>query len=92
MPLLGILFGFILLSFATGEFTNYDTKLEYAAVLGVKEWGLPYHEFGHYINQPPLGFYTGALFLTFFGSYYSVAVVVPTLFGGGCIILLYELG
>jgi 4-amino-4-deoxy-L-arabinose transferase-like glycosyltransferase len=92
MPLLGILLGFLLLSFAAGEFTNYDTELEYAAVLGVIEWGLPFHEFGHYINQPPLGFYTGALFLVLFGSAYSVAVVVPTLFGAGCIIILYELG
>ncbi|MGD2066308.1 MAG: glycosyltransferase family 39 protein [Candidatus Bathyarchaeota archaeon] len=92
LPLFGILLGFILLSVATGEFTNYDTELEYAAAVGVNEWGLPYHEFGHYINQPPLGFYTGALFLRIFGSSYGVAVVVPTLFGVGCIILLYEIG
>ena len=92
LPLLGILLGFILMSVATGQFTNYDSELEYAAALGVNEWGLPYHEFGHYINQPPLGFYTGALFLRAFGSSYSVAVTVPTLFGAGCIFLLYEIG
>ncbi len=92
LPLLGILLGFIFLSVATGEFTNYDSELEYAAALGVNEWGLPYHEFGHYINQPPLGFYTGALFLRVLGSSYAMAIVVPTLFGAGCIVLLYEIG
>jgi len=92
LPLLGILLGFILMSVATGQFSNYDSELEYAAALGVNEWGLPYHELGHYINQPPLGFYTGALFLRAFGSSYAVAVAVPTLFGAGCIVLLYEIG
>lgn len=92
LPLLGILFGFILMSVATGQFSNYDSQLEYTAALGVNEWGLPYIEFGHFINQPPLGFYIGALFLRFFGSSYSVAVTVPTLFGAGCIFLLYEIG
>jgi 4-amino-4-deoxy-L-arabinose transferase-like glycosyltransferase len=92
LPLLGILLGFVLLSVGTGEFTNYDTGLEYNATLGVNKWGLPYHEFGHYINQPPLGFYTGALFLRVIGSSYSLAVTVATLFGAGCLILLYQLG
>lgn len=92
LPLLGILLGFILMSVATGQFSNYDSQLEYTAVLGVNEWGLPYIEFGHFINQPPLGFYIGALFLRLFGSSYSVAVTVPTLFGAGCIVLLYEIG
>ena len=97
LPLLVILLGFVLLSVATGEFTNYDTGLEYNATLGVNKWGLPYHTVdsdgtGHYINQPPLGFYTGALFLRIFGSSYSLAVAVPTMFGIGCIILLYHLG
>jgi 4-amino-4-deoxy-L-arabinose transferase-like glycosyltransferase len=92
LPLLGILFGFILMSVATGQFSNYDSELEYTAALGVIEWGLPYIEFGHFINQPPLGFYIGALFLRCFGSSYSVAVTVPTLFGAGCIFLLYEIG
>jgi len=92
LPLLGILFGFILMSVATGQFSNYDSQLEYTAALGVIEWGLPYIEFGHFINQPPLGFYTGALFLRCFGSSYAVAVTVPTLFGAGCIFLIYEIG
>lgn len=92
LSLLGILFGFILMSVATGQFSNYDSQLEYTAALGVIEWGLPYFEFGHFINQPPLGFYTGALFLKCFGSSYAVAVTVPTLFGAGCIFLIYEIG
>jgi len=92
LPLFGILLGFILMSVATGQFSNYDSQVEYTAALGVNEWGLPYIEFGHFINQPPLGFYTGALFLRFFGSFYSVAVAAPMLFGAGCIVLLYEIG
>jgi len=92
LPLLGILLGFILMSVATGQFSNYDSQLEYTTALGVNEWGLPYIEFGHFINQPPLGFYIGALFLRCFGSSYAVAVTVPTLFGAGCIFLLYEIG
>jgi 4-amino-4-deoxy-L-arabinose transferase-like glycosyltransferase len=92
LPLLAVLLGFILMSVATGQFSNYDSQLEYSAALGVIEWGLPYHEFGHFINQPPLGFYVGAMFLRCFGSSYSAAVTVPTLFGAGCIFLLYEIG
>ncbi len=92
MPLLGILFGFILLSVATGQFSNYDSQLEYTAALGVIDWGLPYIEFGNFINQPPLGFYIGALFLRCLGSSYSVAVAAPTLFGAGCIFLIHEIG
>jgi len=92
LPLLGILFGFILMSVATGPFSNYDSQLDYTAALGVIERGLPYIELGHFINQPPLGFYIGALFLRCFGLSYAVAVTVPTLFGAGCIFLLYEIG
>jgi 4-amino-4-deoxy-L-arabinose transferase-like glycosyltransferase len=96
LPLIGILFGFILMSVATGQFSNYDSQLEYNATLGVNKYNMPYFkvdaEGNHTINQPPLGFYTGAMFLRFFGSSYAVAVTVPTLFGAGCIVLLYEIG
>ena len=92
LPFLVILLSFFLMSVAIGEFSNYDSQLEYATALGVNEWGLPYHEFGHFINQPPLGFYTAALFLRAFGESYNVAVSVPTFFGAGCIVLLYEIG
>jgi 4-amino-4-deoxy-L-arabinose transferase-like glycosyltransferase len=92
LSLFGILFGLILLSVATGQFSNYDSQLEYNAALGVVEWGLPYFEFGNFINQPPLGFYIGALFLRCLGSSYAVGVTVATLFGVGCIFLLYKIG
>jgi len=92
LSLLGILFGFIVMSVATGPFSNYDSQLEYTAALGVVEWGLPYIAVGNFINQPPLGFYIGALFLRCFGSSYAVAVTVATLFGVGCIFLVYEIG
>jgi 4-amino-4-deoxy-L-arabinose transferase-like glycosyltransferase len=96
LPLLAVLFGFILLSVATGQFSNYDSQVEYNATLGVNKYNMPYFkvddEGNHLINQPPLGFYVGALFLRLFGSSYSVAVAVPTLFGAGCILLLHEIG
>ena len=92
LPLFAILFGFIVISVATGQFSNYDSQLEYSAALGVIEWGFPYLEFGHFINQPPLGFYIASLFLQVFGSSYTVAVTVTTLFGTGCIFLVYKLG
>jgi 4-amino-4-deoxy-L-arabinose transferase-like glycosyltransferase len=111
LPLSGILLGFILMSVATGQFSNYDSQVEYSAALGVTEYKMPYFNsdldfslpfgviehklpYDNYtlINQPPLGFYTGALFLRAFGSSYAVAVAAPTLFGAGCIILLYQLG
>jgi len=111
LPLLAILLGFILMSVATGQFSNYDSQVEYSAALGVTEYKMPYFDsdlncsapfgviehklpYDNYtlINQPPLGFYIGALFLRCFGSSYAVAVAVPTLFGAGCIFLVYEIG
>ena len=92
LALIGILVGFVVLSVATGQFSNYDSELEYASALGVIEWGFPYLEFGHFINQPPLGFYIGSLFLGVFGSSYTVATTVTTLFSAGCIFLIYKLG
>lgn len=92
LALFGVLFGFIVISVATGQFSNYDSQLEYTAALGVIEWGFPYLDFGHFINQPPLGFYIASLFLRVFGSSYTVAVTVTTLFGAACVFLVYTLG
>jgi len=52
LALFGVLFGFIVISVATGQFSNYDSQVEYSAALGVIEWGFPYLDFGHFINQP----------------------------------------
>jgi len=92
LPLLGILAGFILVSVATGQFTNYDSQLEYSAASGVLMWGFPYmNTVGNFINQPPIGFYISALFMGVFGASYTVAVAVTTLFGVGSIILLFKI-
>ncbi len=96
-PLLGILLGFILVSVGTGQFTNYDTQLEFKATLGVIWWGLPWIAYGSIINQPPLGFYVNSLFLRVTGlsSYdltYATGVASATVFGLGCVFLVYKIG
>jgi 4-amino-4-deoxy-L-arabinose transferase-like glycosyltransferase len=44
------------------------------------------------INQPPLGFYIQALFSKIFGLSIDNGVFLVTLFGLGCIFLVYEIG
>lgn len=74
-------------------FTNGDTEWEYEAVLGVIKWGKPYViTRGNLINQPPLGFYIQALYLTIFGVSMEVGVGLVTIFGLGCIFLVYKIG
>ena len=68
LSLLAILTSFIIISVATGQFSNYDSQLEYTATTSIIKTGLPYLETGNLINQPPLGFYIGALFLKCFGE------------------------
>ncbi len=92
LSLLAILTSFIIISVATGQFSNYDTQLEYTATTSIIKSGLPYVETGYLINQPPLGFYIGALFLKCFGESYSAAANLVTLFGTTCIILVYKIG
>jgi len=92
-PLLSIFIGIVLISVSIGPFENWDTELEYEAALGVIRWGMPYvNTFGNIINQPPLGFYTEALFFKIFGSSIDVGVVLVTLLGLGCIIAVYKIG
>jgi hypothetical protein len=92
LSLLAILTSFIIISVATGQFSNYDSQLEYTATTSIIKTGLPYLETGNLINQPPLGFYIGALFLKCFGESYSAAVNLATVFGFACIILVYKIG
>jgi 4-amino-4-deoxy-L-arabinose transferase-like glycosyltransferase len=92
-PLLAILIGIVLISVSIGPFENWDTGLEYEAASSVISRGIPYvNVFGNIINQPPLGFYVEALFLTFFGSSIDTGVVLITLFGLGCILTVYKIG
>jgi 4-amino-4-deoxy-L-arabinose transferase-like glycosyltransferase len=90
-PLLSILVGFMLVSLSIGPFQNGDTAWEYEAVLGVTKSGLPY-AYGQLMNQPPLGFYIQAVFSKFFGLSINNGTFVVTLFGLGCVVLLYGIG
>jgi len=91
-PLLGILIGTVLVSASIGPLHNIDTQLEFDAASGVIKWGLPYITYKNMINQPPLGFYTEALFLKVFGLSYNTGVALITLIGLGCTVLVYQLG
>jgi 4-amino-4-deoxy-L-arabinose transferase-like glycosyltransferase len=92
-PLLSILIGIGLVSVSIGPFQNGDTQWEYEAASGVIRWGMPYvGSFGNMINQPPLGFYIEALFFKVFGLSFDVGVALVTLFGLGCIVLVYKIG
>ncbi len=91
-PLLAILIGAVLASASIGPLHNIDTQLEFDAASGVIKWGLPYITYKNMINQPPLGFYTEALFLKVFGLSYNTGVALITLIGLGCTVLVYQLG
>ncbi len=92
-PLLSILIGIGLVSVSIGPFQNGDTQWEYDAASGVIRWGMPYvNSFGNLMDQPPLGFYIEALFFKVFGSSIDTGVVLVTLFGLGCTVLVYKIG
>jgi 4-amino-4-deoxy-L-arabinose transferase-like glycosyltransferase len=92
-PLLSILIGIALVSATIGPFNNTDTQLEFDAASGVIRWGMPFmNAVGEMINQPPLGFYTEALFLKIFGLSYNTGVALITLIGLGCSVLVYKVG
>ena len=92
-PLLSILIGIGLVSSSIGPYQNSDTQLEFSAASGVLKWGMPYMKYvGDWINQPPVGFYTEALFFKGFGLSFDKGVALITFFGLGCIFLVYEIG
>jgi len=92
-PLFSILMGVVLVSVSIGPFQNIDTQLEFDAASGVIRWGMPFMKYaGDMINQPPLGFYTEALFLKIFGLSYNTGVALITLIGLGCTFLVYKIG
>jgi len=90
--LFGVLLGYAIVSISLGPYSNFDTQTEYAAASSVVEMGLPYATPGNLINQPPIGFYIDAVFLKIFGLSYAAGVAVITLFGVGCVFLVYKLG
>ena len=91
-PLLSILIGFMLVAISIGPYYNGDTAWEYDAVSGVMKYGLPYANGLCLINQPPLGFYIIAVFFKVFGSSIYNGTFLVTLFGLGCVALVYGIG
>lgn len=91
-PLLSILVGFMLVAISVGPYYNGDTAWEFDAVSGVTKYGLPYANGFYLINQPPLGFYIQAVFFRAFGSSISNGTFLVTLFGLGCVALVYGIG
>jgi 4-amino-4-deoxy-L-arabinose transferase-like glycosyltransferase len=92
-PLVIILIGAALVSFSLGTYQNYDTQLEFEAASNIAKIGVPYvAAYGTIIDQPPLGFYTEALFFRIFGSSANTGVTLMTLFGLGSIVLVYFIG
>ncbi len=90
--LLCILVGAALVSFSLGPYSNFDTQVEFAAASSVVTQGFPFSSPGNLVNQPPLGFYLNGLFLRFFGLSYETGAVAVTLWGVGCVFLVYEIG
>ena len=89
---MGILLGSFLVSISLGPYSNWDAQTEFAAASGVIKWSLPYATPGNLINQPPVGYYIDALFFRVFGLSYGTGAYVITLFGLGCVFLVYEIG
>jgi hypothetical protein len=90
-PLLSVLTGFLLVSLSVGPYQNGDTVWEHDAMSGVLKYGLPYAN-GNLMDQPPLGFYIQAIFSKVFGLSINNGTFLVTLFGLGCIVLVYGIG
>ena len=91
-PLLAVLVGFMLVSLSAGPYHNGDTAWEFDAVSGVLKYGLPYANGGFLMDQPPLGFYIQAVFSKAFGLSINNGTFLVTLFGLGCVALVYGVG
>jgi 4-amino-4-deoxy-L-arabinose transferase-like glycosyltransferase len=90
-PLVSILVGYFLVAISIGPYQNGDTAWEYDAVLGILKTGLPV-AYGVLMDQPPLGFYIQALFFNAFGVSINNGTFLVTLFGLGCVVLVYGIG
>jgi 4-amino-4-deoxy-L-arabinose transferase-like glycosyltransferase len=83
--------GFLLVSLSFGPYHHGDTAWEFDAVLGILKTGLPLAN-GVLMDQPPLGFYIQALFFNSFGVSINNGTFLVTLFGLGCVALVYGVG
>lgn len=92
-PLLAILIGVALISISVGPFQTLDTQLEFYTTKSILINGWPYlPSTGQIINEPPLGFYTAALFFKAFGFTVENGTYLITLFGLGCTFMVYKIG
>jgi len=91
-PLLVVLIAYLLVASSAGPYENGDTAWELDSVSGVLKYGLPYSNGSYLIDQPPLGFYIQAAFAKAFGLSISNGTFLVTLFGLGCVALVYGIG
>ncbi len=91
-PLLSVLIGFVLVSLSIGPYQNGDTAWELDAVSGIMNYGLPYTNGFYLMDQPPLGFYIQAVNFQLFGLSINNGTFLVTVFGLGCIALVYGIG
>jgi 4-amino-4-deoxy-L-arabinose transferase-like glycosyltransferase len=92
-PLLAILIGVTLISLSVGPFQTLDTQLEFDTTKSILINGWPYlPSTGQIINEPPLGFYTAALFFKVFTFNVENGTYLITLFGLGCTFMVYKVG
>ncbi len=87
-----ILVGAAIILASMGTYTNWDSETEFEAVTSVVTKGFPYVTTGLMIDQAPLAFYLTAPAMMLFGLSYVNAVYLVSVFGLGCITLVYVLG
>ncbi len=91
-PLLSVMVAYMLVAVSLGPYSNADTAWELDAVSGVLKYGMPYAGGAYLMDQPPVGFYIQAGLFSVSGISASNGTFLVTLFGLGCIPLVYYIG
>jgi 4-amino-4-deoxy-L-arabinose transferase-like glycosyltransferase len=89
---IGVLIASFLVTVFMGTYTNWDSQLEYNAVSNVITQGFPFVSNNSMINQPPLGFYLNSIIFRTAGLSYQNGVNIVSVFGLGCVLLIYAIG
>ena len=91
--LIVIIIGAMLITFSIAPFQTLDTKLEFDTTRSILRVGWPIlPSTGEILNEPPLGFYTAALFFKVVNFTIVNGTNLVTLFGIGCAIAIYFIG